>query len=109
MLVIAPKDNLARKFPSRDAVVIESSRGCAVTRFSFEDDLAGRSENIAPGRTDQVTKRRRETSLPLPRRRGNVRSAASNCDDDRSGSASGAGHRASVCAIWKFNAAPLNG
>jgi hypothetical protein len=56
MLVIAPKENLARTFPSRVAVVIESSRGGAVTSFSFEDDLAGRSENIAPGRTDQVGK-----------------------------------------------------
>jgi carbon monoxide dehydrogenase subunit G len=63
MLVIAPKDNLARTFPSRVAVVIESSRGGAVTPFSFEDDLAGRSENIAPGRIDQVTERWRQTRV----------------------------------------------
>jgi hypothetical protein len=57
MLVIVPKDNLARTVPSRVAVVIESSRGSAATPFSFADDLAGRSENIAPGSTDQVTER----------------------------------------------------
>jgi hypothetical protein len=42
MLVIAPKDNLARTFPSRVAVVIESSRGGAATPTSIENDLAGR-------------------------------------------------------------------
>jgi hypothetical protein len=63
MLVIAPKDNLARKFPSRVAVVIESSRGGAVTPISFEYDLAGRSENIALGRTNQVTERWRQTRV----------------------------------------------
>jgi hypothetical protein len=40
MLVIAPKDNLARTF--RVAVVIESSRGGAATPTSIENDLAGR-------------------------------------------------------------------
>jgi hypothetical protein len=63
MLVIAPKDNLARNFPGRVAVVIESSRGGAVTQFSSEDDLAGRSENIALGRTNQVTERWRQNRV----------------------------------------------
>jgi hypothetical protein len=53
MLVIAPKDNLVTTFPSRVAVVIEPScGGPAVDLFSF-DDLAGRAEDIASGRTDQ--------------------------------------------------------
>jgi hypothetical protein len=63
MLVIAPKDNLASTFPSRVAFVIESSRGGAAAPFSFKDDLAGRSQNIAPGRTDQVTESWRQTRV----------------------------------------------
>jgi hypothetical protein len=57
MLAIAPKDNLVRTSPSRVTVVIEPSVAAQwQTSFSFED-LAGRSENIAPDSTDQVTER----------------------------------------------------
>jgi hypothetical protein len=53
MLAIAPKDNLATTFPSRVAVIIEpSSGGTVVNPISFYD-LAGGTENIGSGRTDQ--------------------------------------------------------
>jgi hypothetical protein len=53
MLAVAPKDNLARTFPSRVAVVIDPSRGSAMVQSIF-DELADRAENTASGRTDQA-------------------------------------------------------
>jgi hypothetical protein len=51
---MAPKDNLARAFPTRVAVVIEPSRGGAVMDSTFLDDLVGRTENMALSRADQA-------------------------------------------------------
>src|SRR6516162_2644733 len=63
MLPIAPKANLVRTSPSRVTVVIEPSVAAQwQASFSFED-LAGGSENIAPGRVDQATQRWRQNRV----------------------------------------------
>jgi hypothetical protein len=53
MLVIAPKDNLVTTFPSRVAVVIESSLAAQRRNLFSFNNLAGRTDNIASSRADQ--------------------------------------------------------
>src|SRR5438045_3658607 len=62
-MLIARKDNLVRTSPSRVTVVIEPSRGGAVADFISIRGSCRRSENIAPGSTDQVTERRQQNRV----------------------------------------------